>query len=188
MKVIENLALSIVVAAAVSYNAIAEDYVIDTKDSHASVEFKATHLGYSYVAGRFNTFEGTFSYDEADPASASVSVTIDVASVDTNHAERDKHLKSGDFFDVGKFPTIAFNSTSVSEAADDRIAITGDLDLHGVTQSVTLDGRHIGHGKDPWGGYRRGLEATTTVSAEDFGMPDWVGDVEIRVIVEGIKQ
>lgn len=188
MNMLKTIALSVVTSAALSLSALAEDYVIDTKGAHASVEFKASHLGYSYVVGRFNDFEGSFSYDEANPESSSVSVTIDATSVDSNHAERDKHLKSADFLDVEKYPSITFTSTKVSEGADDSIAIIGDLDLHGVTKSVTINGRHIGHGKDPWGGYRRGLEGTTTVSADDFGMPDWVGDVEITLIVEGIRQ
>lgn len=187
MKRFKTLALSILATGVISTQVYAEDFVIDNKGSHASVQFKASHLGYSYVVGRFNEFEGTFSYDESDPSAASVNVTVDATSVDSNHAERDKHLKSGDFLEVDTYPTITFNSTDVSESGD-SVSITGDLQLHGVTKSVTLDGTHVGYGDDPWGGYRRGLEATTTLAAADFGLPDWVGDLQISLIVEGIRQ
>ena len=168
--------------------AMAETYVIDTEGAHASVNFKANHLGYSYVMGRFNDFEGSFTYEEGNPGASSVNVTIDAASVDTNHAERDKHLRSADFFEVETYPEITFASTAFTEQGDGSIAITGDLTMHGVTQSVVLEGEHVGHGEDPWGGYRRGMEASTMVDAESFGFPAWLGDVEVIVIVEGIRQ
>ena len=171
-----------------SGTAIAEDYVIDTEGAHASIQFKASHLGYSYVMGRFNDFEGAFSYDENDPSAASVSVTIDAASVDSNHAERDKHLRSKDFFEVDSYPSITFTSTEFQEADDGSIVVTGDLDMHGVNKPVQLKGRHVGHGEDPWGGYRRGFEAATNLDSSEFGFPGWVGEVEITLIVEGIRQ
>ena len=133
------------------FQAVAEEFTIDDEGAHAFVQFKATHLGYSYVVGRFNQFEGSFSYDENDPASAKVNVVIDTSSVDSNHAERDKHLRSEDFFEVDTYPEITFNSTGFSEESDGSVVITGDLSLHGVTKSVSIEGRHIGHGDDPWG-------------------------------------
>ena len=178
---------SFFVATLISTQAIAEDFIIDKKGAHAFVQFKASHLGYSYVIGRFNDFDGNFSYDAADPSAASVSVVINASSVDSNHAERDKHLRSADFLEVDTYPTITFDSTSVSESGE-SVAIVGDLTLHGVTKSVTLDATHVGHGKDPWGGYRRGLVATVTLAAADYGLPDWVGDLEIDLVVEGIRQ
>lgn len=168
--------------------AFAETYVIDTDGAHASVNFRAIHLGYSYVVGRFNDFEGSFTYDEANPGASSVNVTIDAASLDSNHAERDKHLRSEDFFEVETYPEITFASTGFTEESDGSISITGDLSMHGTTQSVVLEGNHIGHGEDPWGGFRRGMEASTMIDAESFGFPGWVGDVEVEVIVEGIRQ
>jgi len=188
MKLVKTISCSLVGMGLLIGQAIAEDYVIDTKGAHASVQFKASHLGYSYVIGRFNTFEGTFSYDESDPATSSVNVTIDAASLDSNHAERDKHLRSSDFLETDTHPIISFVSTGVEAGTEDSLAITGDLSIHGITKSVVLDTVHIGNGKDPWGGYRRGFEGSTTVAAEDFGLPAWVGDVEITAIVEGIRQ
>ena len=182
------MAFSLVAMGLIINQAMAEDYVIDAKGAHASVQFKASHLGYSYVIGRFNTFEGTFSYDESDPSTSSVNVTIDATSVDTNHAERDKHLRSSDFLETDVHPLITFVSSSVTAGTDDSIAITGDLSIHGITKTVVLDAVHVGNGKDPWGGYRRGVEGTTAVAVEDFGLPAWVGEIEITVIAEGIRQ
>jgi polyisoprenoid-binding protein YceI len=187
MKRFKTLALSILATGVISTQAYAESFVIDNKGAHASVQFKASHLGYSYVVGRFNEFEGSFSYDEADPSAGSVKVTIDASSLDSNHAERDKHLKGGDFLEVSTYPTITFNSTAVSES-EENISITGDLQMHGVSKSVTLDAVHVGNGDDPWGGYRRGLEATVTLAPEDFGLPKWVGPLQISLIAEGIRQ
>jgi polyisoprenoid-binding protein YceI len=188
MKSIKTIAFSLIAMGLFINQAIAEDYVIDAKGAHASVQFKASHLGFSYVIGRFNTFEGTFSYDESDPSISSVNVTIDATSVDTNHAERDKHLRSSDFLETDTHPLITFVSTSVAAGTDDNIAITGDLSIHGITKSVVLNAVHVGKGKDPWGGYRSGFEGATTVAAEDFGLPEWVGEIEITVIAEGIRQ
>ena len=118
---------------ALSAPASADDYVIDTKGAHAFVQFKISHLGYSWVIGRFNDFSGGFSYDEANPAASKVSVSINAASVDSNHAERDKHLRSKDFLKVDEFSTITFNSTSYEEKGDGKALLKGDLTLHGVT-------------------------------------------------------
>ena len=135
----------------------AADYVIDTRGAHASIKFKISHLGYSWLHGRFNTFSGGFSYDENNPSASKVSVEIDTASVDSNHAERDKHLRSDDFLDVAKYPKASFVSTSFSEQGDGKATLTGDLTLHGVTKPVTIDVVQVGAGKDPWGGFRRGF-------------------------------
>lgn len=188
MKLIKTISFSLIAMGLSINQVMAEDYVIDTKGAHASVQFKASHLGYSYVIGRFNTFEGTFSYDENDPAASSVNVTIDATSVDTNHAERDKHLRSSDFLETDTHPIISFISTGVAPGTENDMAITGDLSIHGITKSVVLDVVQIGNGKDPWGGYRRGFEGTTTVAVENFGLPEWVGEIEITVIAEGILQ
>ncbi len=163
--------------------AMAVDYMIDKKGQHASITFKATHLGYSYVMGRFNDFSGTFSHDADTPGNSKVNVEINASSIDTNHAARDKHLRSADFFDTSKYPKITFASTAFTGDS-----LTGDLTMHGVTKSVTMKTQHIGEGKDPWGGYRSGFEGNIAIKAPDFGLPDWVGDVEVVLIVEGIRQ
>ncbi|OED36951.1 hypothetical protein AB833_25345 [Chromatiales bacterium (ex Bugula neritina AB1)] len=178
-----TLATSLIAAA----NSYAADYVIDKKGQHAFVSFKASHLGYSYIVGRFNDFDGTFSHDADNPAASKVEVTINANSIDSNHQKRDDHLRSDDFLDVEKYPTITFASTSY-ETSGDNNTLNGDLTIHGVTQAVSIDVEHIGEGKDPWGGYRSGFEGNVTVKASDYGLPEWVGDIEVELVVEGIRQ
>ena len=167
--------------------AMGADYVIDKQGQHAFVTFKASHLGYSYIIGHFESFEGSFSHDASNPANSKASVTIEARSLDTNHAERDKHLRGDEFLDVGKYPTITFESVAYSGGANAG-KLTGNLSLHGVTRSVVLDVTQIGEGKDPWGGYRSGFQGNVVLSAKDFGLPEWVGDVEVELIVEGVRQ
>ncbi|MFT4607101.1 MAG: polyisoprenoid-binding protein YceI [Urechidicola sp.] len=174
-----TLAISLLVSA----QTMAADYVIDVKGQHASVNFKANHLGYSYIIGRFNEFSGEFNHDPAKPDDSGVNVTIQAKSLDTNHAERDKHLRSTDFFEVNKYPVIVFESTSFKNGK-----LTGNLSMHGITKPVTLDVTHIGEGDDPWGGYRSGFEAEVNLKAADFGLPGWVGDVAVTLQVEGVRQ
>lgn len=170
----------------------AAKYVIDTEGSHAFIQFRIQHLGYSWLSGRFNTFSGSFEYDENNPDKASVQVEIDTASVDSNHAERDKHLRDEDFLDVKKFPKARFDSTSFKDNGDGTAVLKGDLTLHGVTKPVTIDVEHIGHGPDPWGGYRRGFEGTTRIALADYNINYNLGpkskEVELTLSVEGIRQ
>ena len=170
-----------------SSSAMAVEYAIDKKGQHAFITFKASHLGYSYIIGRFNDFDGSFTHDKNNPGNSKIDVTIQAKSLDTNHAERDKHLRSEDFFNVSKYPTITFKSSAYEESGDGA-KLTGDLTLHGVTREVVIDVVHVGEGKDPWGGYRSGFEGNLTLSAADYGMPDWVGNVDVNLIVEGIRQ
>jgi polyisoprenoid-binding protein YceI len=176
----------------VSATAQAENYVIDTQKSHAFIQFRIKHLGYSWLFGRFNRFSGNFSYDEKNPAASKVSVDIDPASVDTNEAERDKHLRSKEFFDVDEYPTAKFVSTSFEQQADGNAVMKGELTLRGVTKPVTIAVQPVGHGKDPWGGYRRGFYGTTEIALADFGIPFNLGpasrNVELELSVEGIRQ
>ena len=176
-------AASMVMAGAAS----AADYVIDKKGQHAFVTFKVSHLGYSYIIGRFNDFDGKFSHDADNPGASKAEVTINTKSVDTNHAERDKHLRSGDFLEVDKYPTMTFKSTGYESGASGD-TLKGDLTLHGVTKSVAIDIKHIGEGKDPWGGYRSGFQGDVTLKASDYGMPDWVGNIEVELNIEGVRQ
>jgi polyisoprenoid-binding protein YceI len=177
------LATTLAMSLLVSASTMAADYVIDIEGQHASVNFKASHLGYSYVIGRFNVFSGEFSHDPAKPGESNVKVIIQAKSLDTNHAERDKHLRSADFFEVDKYPVIAFESTSFKSGQ-----LVGNLSLRGITKSVALDVTKIGEGDDPWGGYRSGFEGEVSLKATDFGLPDWVGDVAVSLQVEGIRQ
>ena len=170
----------------------AADYVIDTEKAHAFIQFRIKHLGYSWLLGRFNDFDGTFSYDETNPAASKVAVTISTASIDSNHAERDKHLRGKEFLDVDKFPQATFVSSGFKENDDKTAALTGKLTLHGVTRPVTIAVKPVGHGPDPWGGKRRGFEGTTSLKLADYNIDFDLGpaarEVELFLSVEGIEQ
>ncbi len=173
-------------------SAMAADYVIDTKGAHAFIQFHIKHLGYSWLVGRFNTFAGEFSYDEANPEAAEVSVTIDTASIDSNHAERDKHLRDEEFLNVEKHPQAKFVSTAYRALADGKGELQGDFTLNGVTRPITIEVNHIGAGEDPWGGYRRGFEGRTSFALADFGIQRSLGpasrEVNLWLGVEGIRK
>ncbi|MCM2680051.1 YceI family protein [Echinimonas agarilytica] len=175
-----------------SLTANAAEYVIDKKGAHAFIQFKIQHLGYSWLYGRFNDFDGEFTYDSAKPNDSKIKVNIDVTSLDSNHAERDKHLRGTDFLDTGKYPSATFVSTKFNDKGDGKATLTGDLTLHGVTRSIDIDVSKIGEGKDPWGGYRAGFTGTTTLKLTDFGIPDVLGpasgSVEMILDVEGIRK
>ena len=192
MKKSKLTAFALAAAMLLPSQLLAEKYVIDTEGSHAFIQFRIQHLGYSWLSGRFNTFSGNFEYDENNPDKASVQVEIDVASIDSNHAERDKHLRGDDFLDVKKFPKARFESTSFKDIGDGTAILKGNLTLHGVTKPVTIDVEHIGHGPDPWGGYRRGFEGTTRIALADYDINYNLGEkskeVELTLSIEGIRQ
>lgn len=171
---------------------IAADYVIDTKGAHASINFRVKHLGFSWLVGRFDKFSGNFTFNANDSAASKVKVEIDTASVNSNHAERDKHLRSADFLDVAQFPTATFESSKVTLEGADKATIVGNLTLHGVTKELTIQATRIGGGMDPWGGTREGFEGTTKIVLADFGITKDLGpaakDVELTLHVEGVKQ
>jgi len=169
----------------------AADYVIDSKGAHASITFRIKHLGYSWVTGRFDKFTGNFTFDEKAPADSKVKVMIDTSSVNTNHAERDKHVRSGDFLDVGKFPNASFESTSMKVTGKSAV-MNGKLTLHGVTRDIAINVEHIGGGKDPWGGFRQGFTGNTKITLADYGINYNLGpdakELELMLNVEGIRQ
>ena len=176
----------------ISPSLFSADYLIDTKDAHAFIQFRISHLGYSYVLGRFDNFSGNFSYDEDDPDASKVEVVVQTASIDTNHAERDKHLRSDKFLDVDRYPEARFTSISYAEQPDGNALLQGDLTLHGVTRPITIQAKQIGAGMDPWGGYRRGFEGHTSLRLKDFGIDYNLGptatEVQLDLVVEGIRQ
>jgi len=182
------LLASALAASTLNFSAFAADYIIDTKGAHASINFKIKHLGYSWLAGRFNSFEGQFSYDKDNIAATKVQVKIDTTSVDSNHAERDKHLRSDDFLDVKKFAEATFVSSKVEDLGDDKLKVTGDLTLQGVTKQIIIDAVKIGEGKDPWGGYRAGFSGTTKISMKDFGFAKNYGEISFDLHIEGIRK
>jgi polyisoprenoid-binding protein YceI len=172
--------------------AMAADYVIDTGKQHAFVTFKISHLGYSWLYGRFKDFDGTFSFDAAKPEASKVKVNLRTESVDTNFAERDKHIRSEDFLNVSKYPEASFESTAVKSTGDGTADITGNMTLNGVTKAVVVSAKFVGEGQDPWGGYRAGFEGTTNLHLKDFGMAYDLGpaseDVQLIISFEGVRQ
>ena len=170
----------------------AADYVIDTEKAHAFIQFRISHLGFSWLLGRFNEFSGTFTYDEEKPEASRVEVAINPASIDSNHAERDRHLRGEDFLHVRKYPEARFVSTGYEATGEDTGILTGELTLRGVTREVEIEVKQTGHGQDPWGGYRRGFEGSTRLTLADFGITYNLGpaarEVEMFLSIEGIRQ
>ena len=166
---------------------------------HSSIQFKIRHLTVSNVTGTFNKFKGAASIEGEDLATLKVEVTIDAASIDTGHQKRDEHLRTPDFLDVAKYPTITFVSKKVMKGDPGKLKITGDLTIHGVTREITVDLEGpTSEVKDPWGGFRRGATATARIDRRDFGIT-WntaldsggmlVGnEVTIYVDVEWVKK
>ncbi|NBA96643.1 YceI family protein [Pseudomonas sp. R5(2019)] len=150
--------------------AMAADYTIDKEGHHAFFNFKINHLGFSFITGTFADFDGTFSFDAKAPEASKVAVIIKTKSLTTQHAERDKHIKSKDFIDAGKFPEAKFVSTSVKSTGEKTADVTGDLTLHGVTKPIVVKATFNGEGDDPWGGYRAGFNGTSTIKLADFGI------------------
>ena len=166
--------------------------------AHSNASFTVRHLVISNVRGEFQKMSGAVKLDDKDLAKSSVEATIETASIETRIPDRDKHLKSPDFFDVEKYPTITFKSTKVESAGKGKLKVTGDLTMKGVTKPVVLavDGP-TAEIKDPWGNARRGFAATTTINRRDWGL-NWskvveagpvVGDeVTIEIEAELLKQ
>ncbi len=188
----KSLAALTLGAALFAGQALAADYAIDKPGQHAFINFKISHLGYSWLYGTFKDFDGSFSFDAANPEASKVNVTINTASLDSNHAERDKHLRSADFLNVDKHPQASFVSTAVKSTGEGTADITGDLTLNGVTKLVVIQARLLGEGQDPWGGYRAGFEGSTRIALKDFGITKDLGpasqEVELILSVEGIRQ
>ena len=150
--------------------ALAASSAWNVDNSHSQVGFAVKHLVISNVRGEFRTYSGKVVLDEADVTKSAVEATVDVASIDTKVADRDTHLKSPDFFDVAKYPTMTFKSTKVAKAGKDRLKVTGDLTLHGVTKPVVLDVQTTPAVKGMYGETRRGFSGTTKLSRKEFGL------------------
>jgi polyisoprenoid-binding protein YceI len=166
--------------------------------AHSGAHFSIRHMMVSTVRGEFGKVAGVVKLDEADPTRSTVQATIDVSSINTRDPQRDAHLRSAEFFDVEKFPSIDFKSTSIVKTGADTYELTGQLTLHGITREVTLKLEAASEqGKDPWGKLRRGATATGTLNRKDFGL-NWnqvletggilVGDeVKLTIDVELVK-
>jgi polyisoprenoid-binding protein YceI len=165
--------------------------------AHTTVEFSLKHLMISTVRGHFGAVSGTIVLDEQNPAASSVTAEIDVTSIDTRQEQRDAHLRSADFFDVEKFPNIAFTSTRIEALGGGRHNVYGNLTIRDVTREVVLETTDEGRGGDPWGGQRAGFSATTRIDRREFGLT-WnqaletggvlVGnDIKISLEVQAVK-
>jgi len=165
--------------------------------AHSSIQFHVRHLMVSKVHGRFHKWDGTLELDPERPELSKLAVTIDASSIDTREPKRDDHLRSPDFFEVEKYPTLTFQSTKIEKLGDQHFALTGDLTIHGVTKEVVLDVEGGDIVKDPWGGTRTGYSAKTSISRKEFGLT-WnvaletggfvVSDkIEITLEIEAVK-
>ncbi|MEP0775751.1 MAG: YceI family protein [Acidobacteriota bacterium] len=137
--------------------------------AHSEVSFRIRHL-VSQVRGSFREFSGRVETNQANPAASRVSFTIQASSIDTGNADRDKHLRSADFFDVEKFPTITFVSSKIQPKGNNRFDVTGTLTMHGVAREITLPVEFTGTVKDPWGNTKAGFETATTLNRKDYGI------------------
>ncbi len=155
--------------------------------AHTTVEFSVKHMMFTTVRGRFTSLKGTINADEQNPSRSTVTVEIQASSIDTGVGDRDNHLRSADFLDVEKFPTITFRSKRVEGAANkegDRFKVTGDLTIHGKSIEVTFDATYGGQGKDPWGKQRAGASAKTEIDRREWGL-QWNQALETGGILVG---
>ena len=172
--------------------ATASDYVLDTEGMHASIQFRIRHLGYSWLNGRFNDFDGAFRYHPDYLEDATIKVTINTASVDSNHAERDKQLRGKDFLHVAEHPQARFVSTRIQKISEDHFYVIGNLTLRGVSREIQIETQKVGEGPDPDGGYRVGFSGLTRLVLRDFGITRFLGNaattVDLLLDIEGIRQ
>lgn len=164
-----SLALSLPALAA------AEPVVYKVDTAHSGVGFTIRHF-VSNTPGRFRDFDGTIKYDKQNPAASSVEFTVRAESIDTDNEDRDKHLRSADFFDTAKYPTLTFTSTSVKAKDADTLEVTGDLTMHGVTRRITIPVEVLGTAKTPQG-EKAGFETSFTVNRKEYGL-EWNRVVE----------
>ncbi len=165
--------------------------------AHTEVGFSVKHLMISTVRGRFGDVRGTLTLDGNDVTTASVEAEIATASIDTRQEQRDTHLRSADFFEVEKYPSITFRSTRVERIKGDRYRLVGELTIRDITREVVLEATDEGRGRDPWGGERLAFSATTTIDRREFGLT-WnqaletggvlvSNDIRISVDVQAVK-
>ncbi|TDB65886.1 YceI family protein [Arundinibacter roseus] len=152
--------------------------------THSEIQFKIKHLVISTVTGHFRQFEGTVETEGDDFATAAIRFSADTASVDTNQAQRDEHLRSAEFFDAEKFPKLTFESTSIEKTGDDVYTITGDLTIKDITKSVVLKAEYGGSMTDFYGNYKSGFEVSGKINRKEFGLT-WHAVTEAGGIVAG---
>jgi polyisoprenoid-binding protein YceI len=190
-----TLLTAVVLAAALALPAAAADYKIDP--AHSEVSFQIRHL-LTQVRGHFNQYEGTVNLDPAKPETSKVEFKIKADSIDTGVADRDKHLRSGDFFETEKYPEITFTSSKIKKTGKDTYDVTGKFTMHGVTKEITLPVTFAGTAKDPWGNQRAGFSTTTTLDRKAYNI-NWnkavdnggvlLGDdVKVEINLEAVLQ
>ena len=181
----KRIIASISTIIALSLPALAAATTWNIDPDHTNIGFKVRHLMVSNVRGSFAKHSGVVDIDDKDITKSKVEVTIDTASINTNVQKRDEHLRSADFFDVAKYPTMTFVSRKVVKAGKDNLKVTGDLTLHGITREVVLDveGPTM-ESKDPWGNIRRGAVASAKINRKDFGLT-WNKTLETGGVVVG---
>lgn len=187
----------VLVAVAAPVLALAEAAQWNLDPMHTQSTFAVRHLVISTVRGEFKKTAGAVKYDEKDPSKSSVEATIDATTINTREEKRDEDLRSANFLDVQKYPTITFKSTKVESAGAGKLKVTGDLTMHGVTKPVVLETSLTPEIKDPWGNTRRGVQATTKLNRQDYGLtygkmieagPVVGNEVQIEIDAELVKQ
>lgn len=167
----------------------AASYKLDP--THSFIEFRTKHLGYSWLYGRFNRIEGRLTWDPSRPQASKINVTVDLTSLDSNHAERDKHLRGDEYLDAQRHRDVTFVSSRYEGDADSGV-VYGTLTLRGIHRQLQIPVKRIGEGHDPWGGYRVGFEGKVTLDAFDYGMQYDVGPggnvIELFLGIEAIKK
>jgi polyisoprenoid-binding protein YceI len=154
--------------------------------AHSSVDFSVRHMMIANVKGTFQSFDAEVVADPADLTTAKIAFSVDAASIDTRNADRDNHLRSGDFFDVENNPKITFTATSISKTDDGEYDVTGDLTIRGVTRSETFAVVYEGTGKDPWGNQKVGFSGTGAINRADYGLT-WNSALETGGVLVGDK-
>jgi polyisoprenoid-binding protein YceI len=181
----KRLMLSVIAAMALFVPQLGSAAVWSIDPEHSTVQFKVRHLMVSNVKGNFEKFSGSVDIDEKDITRSRVQVTIDAASIDTRVVKRDEHLRSADFLDAARFPTLSFISKRVERAGADRLKVAGVLTIRGVSRDVVLDVEGpSGAVKDPWGNTKSGASASTTINRKDFGLT-WNKALETGGVVVG---
>ncbi len=187
---------ALILAATVFANAQTSQWGYD--DTHAKVGFSISHFGISETEGKFTKFSGTVLSDKPDFSDAKIEIAIDVNSINTEAPQRDAHLKSADFFDVAKFPSIVFKSKKLTPAGKNKYKLTGDITMHGVTKEIVLDVIYKGTVVDPYKNTKAGFKLSGTLNRNDFGL-SWNGklasgeilvgnEVELIINIELIKK
>lgn len=181
-KLVLTLAMGLVAT-----SSFAADYKIDP--AHSFVTFRIQHLGFSWTHGQFNSISGEFSYDSASPEARKISVQVDPASVDTNHAERDKDVREN-YLHVADYAVASFESSKYT-GTDEEGVLEGTLTIHGVSKPIAIDVKKIGEGEDPWGNYRAGFSGQVSFSRPDWGVTNDLGPkgdiIEFELTIEGIR-